>query len=242
MAKRKRSAQQAKSGAASTTKTTPAATTQTAATAAATAAGAPPSRKEQLRAAAAAKRRRQTLLLSGAGVAVVLLVLVLVGVGWARTRPLVGEQLFPSQGNLHIALGSVSPVTYNSTPPTSGPHYENLAAWGIQMEPVRYEHLIHNLEDGGVVIYYQCEDGCPALVAELEAVVEPLLATGRRVVLTRNDPTWILGAGYTPHQDMGAPIALAAWRRLLKLESVDAETIRTFVERYEGIDNHRPRG
>ncbi len=236
MAKRNRSAQQVKPVPAG--KRTPVLAKESGATAK----EATVSRKEQLRAAAAAKRRRQTLLLSGAGALVVVLALVLVGVGWARSRPVVGEQVFPSQGNLHIALGSVSPVTYNSIPPTSGPHYENLAAWGIQTEPVRYEHLIHNLEDGGVVIYYQCADGCPALVAELEAVVEPFLRAGRRVVLARNDPTWTIGSGYTPHQDMGAPIALTAWRRLLLMDTVDAATIGTFIERYEGIDNHRPRG
>jgi hypothetical protein len=38
---------------------------------------------------------------------------------------------------------------------------------------------------------------------------------------------------------MGAPIALAAWRKLLLMDEVNADTIRTFIERYEGIDHHR---
>lgn len=204
--------------------------------------GALPNRKEQMRLAAAAKRRRQTLILSGAGALVALVIALLVGINVVRSQPVVGEQVLASQGNLHIALGSVSPVIYNSIPPTSGPHYENLAGWGVQSEQIRYEHLIHNLEDGGVVIYYQCPDGCPELVAELTAVIDPFLASGRRVVLAANDPTWTIGEGYTPHQDMGAPIALTAWQRLLTLDTVDPETIGAFIERYEGIDNHRPGG
>lgn len=204
--------------------------------------GAPLTRKEQLRLAAVAKRRRQTFTLYGAGAAVVVVIAILVGINIARSQPVVGEQVLPSQGNLHIALGSVSPIDYNSIPPTSGPHYENLAAWGVQREQVRYEHLLHNLEDGGVVVYYQCPDGCPELVAELTAVIDPFLASGRRVVLAPNDPTWTIGEGYTPHRDMGAPIALTAWRRLLTLDEVDAEAIGAFIERYEGIDNHRPGG
>ncbi len=198
-----------------------------------------PSRKTQLREAAVRKRKQQNYMLIGAGVVIALLIVVAVVMNIRNNQPVVGETTFPTQGNLHIALGSTSSVPYNSTPPTTGPHYENLAAWGIHRENARYEHLIHNLEDAGVVIYYQCEDGCPELVAELEAVVEPYLADGRHVVLTRNDPNWVVGGSATLHQDMGARIALTAWRKLLLMDEVDAETIRTFIDRYEGIDHHR---
>ncbi len=192
-------------------------------------------RREQLRAAAAARRRRQNLMIYSGGALIVLIVAALVLVSIRRSQPVVGETTFAAQGNLHIPLGTVSPVEYNSTPPTSGPHYENLAAWGIHNQPVRYEHLVHNLEDRGVVIYYQCPEGCPEMLEELRAVVEPFIDSGRYLVLTPNDPSW--GAG--GHKDMGAPIALVAWRKLLLMDEVDAEIIRTFIERYEGIDHHR---
>ncbi|MCC6457717.1 MAG: DUF3105 domain-containing protein [Caldilineaceae bacterium] len=197
------------------------------------------SRKEQMRAVAVQKRKQQNMMVAGAGVVILLLVAVTVFINIRNSQPVVGETTYPTQGNLHIPLGSTSSLTYNSTPPTSGPHYENLAAWGIQTQNARYEHLIHNLEDRGVVIYYQCEDGCPEIVAELEAIVEPYLADGRHIVLTRNDPTWVVGTSQPLHKDMGAPIALAAWRKLLLMDEVNADTIRTFIERYEGIDHHR---
>ena len=150
----------------------------------------------------------------------------------------VGEQTYPMQGNIHIANGKPSPVTYNSAPPTSGPHYPNIVAWQFYEEPFRYEQLVHNLEDSGVIIYYQCAAACPDLVAELSAVVQPFIDGGRHVVLVPNDPTWTLPDGDQPHLDMGTPIAVTAWRKLLKLETVDAEKIGQFIETYEGIDHH----
>lgn len=150
----------------------------------------------------------------------------------------VGEQTYPMQGNIHIANGRQSPEAYNSVPPTSGPHYPNIVMWQVYEEPFRYEQLIHNLEDSGVILYYQCEAACPELVAQLRAVVQPYIDGGRHVVVAPNDPTWVLPDGSTPHQDMGAPIAVTAWRKLLKLNEVDEEKIRQFIDAYEGIDHH----
>lgn len=196
------------------------------------------SRKEMLREQAIRKQRQQNMWLAIAGAVIVVLIGVGIYIGYRNSLPVVGETTFPTQGNLHIPLGSVASQPYNSTPPTTGPHYENLAAWGIQRENVRYEHLIHNLEDAGVVVYYQCEDECPDLVAELESILDPYITADRNVVLTRNNPDW-LENGQPMHKDMGARIALTTWRKLLLMEEVNADTIRTFIEKYEGIDHHR---
>lgn len=216
-----------------------------AATAAATETALPPkaaaatvSRKEMLREAAIRKRRQQNMWVAIGGVVIVVLIGVAIYIGYRNSLPVVGETTLPTQRNLHIPLDTVSSTEYNSTPPTTGPHYENTASWGVHTANVRYEYLIHNLEDAGVVIYYQCEDGCPEVVAELEAIIDPFLANGRRVVLARNDPNWVEN-GQSMHKDMGARIALTAWRKLLLMDEVDAETIRTFIEKYEGIDQHR---
>lgn len=152
--------------------------------------------------------------------------------------PVGTEEVVASQGNSHIAQNSPSPITYNSTPPTSGPHYGGLARWGIHTDPMRYEQLIHNLEDGGVVVYYQCEDGCPELVEALEEVIFPYERAGRHVILIPNDPTWTVGNGRPLHQDMEARIALTAWERIDKFDDFDADRVRAFIDRYEGIDHH----
>jgi hypothetical protein len=106
------------------------------------------------------------------------------------------------------------------------------------MKPIRYEQLVHNLEDGGVIVYYQCEDECPELVEDLTRTVEPFVNAGRHVVLAPNDPTWTVNDSQPLHKDMGAPIAVVTWQHLLKLDEYDHDKIRAFIERYEGIDHH----
>lgn len=194
--------------------------------------------KQGLRAQVAQRRRQQNLIWVGVGALLVLIIGFIVYLNIRGAQPVAGETTFASQGNTHIEFGSPSPITYNSTPPTSGPHYGNLVGWGVYDEPQRYEHLIHNLEDGGVVVYYQCPDGCPDVVQELSALVQPYINQGRHVVLVPNDPDWTINGSQPLQQDMGARIALAAWQRLLKLDEVDSAAIRTFIERYEGIDHH----
>ena len=195
------------------------------------------SRKNALRERAAQKRRRQNLILYGSIAAVVGAIALIFLVNYWGNRPVGDEQVFSSQGNLHIPDGTAAQIKYNSLPPSSGPHYERIASWGVYAEPLPYERLIHNLEDAGVVVYYQCETACPELFEQLKDAVQPFIDRGRHVILAPNQPGWS-EAGGTPHEDMGAPIALVAWQRVDTLESVDADRIAAFIERYEGIDHH----
>lgn len=198
-----------------------------------------PSRQE-LRAIADKRRRNSNLLLIVGGIVLVVIVGLIVYANVKSSQPVGEEQSLPTLGNTHIAQDSTSPIQYNSVPPTSGPHYPGLAAWAVYREPIRYEQLIHNLEDGGVIIYYQCDDGCPELVDQLDAFARPLIAAGRHLVVVRNDPTWTGDAGsVTPlHQDMSTRIALVAWQRIDKFDEFDEARIRAFFERYEGTDHH----
>jgi hypothetical protein len=157
-----------------------------------------------------------------------------------RSIPVAGQETFTLQGNQHISADAPNSFTYNSIPPSSGPHYENIVDWGIWAQPQPYEFLLHNLEDGGVVIYYQCPEGCPDTVKALEEVVQPYLNANRRLILVPNDPTWRDSAGVLRHNDMGATIAATAWGKVLKLDTVDTAKLQTFVDKYEGINNHRP--
>lgn len=150
----------------------------------------------------------------------------------------VGEQTYAMQGNIHITHGTNSPVAYTSVPPTSGPHYGDIVAWQLYTNNFPYEQLVHNLEDGGVILYYQCATACPDLVEQLRTVAQPYFDAERHVVVAPNDPTWTQPDGAKPHQDMGAPIAVVAWRKMLKLDEVDAEKITQFIETYEGTDHH----
>ncbi len=190
------------------------------------------------RAKATRQPRNQNLLIVGGAAIFGLLIALVVYLNIRSQRPVAGEEVFSSQGNTHIATDSPSPLAYNSTPPTSGPHYDNVVAWNTFREPQRYEHLLHNLEDGGVIVYYQCSEDCPEIVTGLNEVVEPYIKAGRKVILVPNDPAWTIGSSQPLHQEMATRIAVTAWQRLLTMDEVDSQQIRTFIERYEGVDHH----
>ena len=75
-------------------------------------------------------------------------------------------------GNTHIQTFGEPHAAYNSDPPTSGPHMPYIAPWGIHTEPVPKELQVHNLEDKGVMVQYNCPSGCPDLVEKLKAIVQ----------------------------------------------------------------------
>ncbi len=195
--------------------------------------------REELRRAAARRRRRTTLAVVGGAAFLVLLMVAVIVVNIRNSRPVGAERSVPTQGNSHIARGALSPIEYNTTPPTSGPHYGGLAPWGVSTQPVRYEQILHNLEDGAVAVYYQCPEGCPELVDALSELVEVYARAGRKVLLVPNDPSWTDGGTQPVHRDMGGRIALTAWQRIDVFDEFDEQRIRAFIERYEGRDNHR---
>ncbi len=163
-------------------------------------------------------RRRQGISLPTMLIAAGLLAFGLLVYEAARPRP---GRAIADLGNDHIAYPQTA--TYNSTPPTSGPHYESLARWGIHNSPIPNELQVHNLEDGGVMVQYNCPDGCPEVIAELSRIVE---AYDRFVILA-------------PYPQMDARIALTAWQRIDLLDEVDGPRIVEFIDTYIGIDHHR---
>ena len=151
-------------------------------------------------------------------------VLVMAGaIGWFAYRAaadLPGER-FPDLGNDHIQTASDRHVQYNSEPPTSGPHLPYIAPWGFHTRPISPELQVHNLEDGGVMVQYNCT--CPELVDKLRGVV------------SRYDKHVILA----PYPDMKSRIALTAWTRLERLEEFDEKRIVRFIDSYRGLDHHK---
>ena len=180
-------------------------------------AASPPAARSNKRSRSKRSDRSLTYIIAGAVALFLLLVGLAVYSNIRQVIPIDGQESFNSQGNQHISNDTPNTFAYNSTPPTSGPHYGSLAPWGIYSDPQPYEYLVHNLEDGGVVIYYQCLDGCPDTVTALEKVVQPFLDKNRHVVLAPNEPSWLDASSQSRHKDMGALIALTAWGNLLKL-------------------------
>ncbi len=128
----------------------------------------------------------------------------------------------PSMGNAHIQTVSEPHLPYNSDPPTSGPHVPYIAPWGIHALPIPRELQVHNLEDGGVLVQYNCPQGCPELAGKLKAIV------------SRYDTHVILAS----YPGMDRRIALTAWGRIDKFDEFDEKRITRFIEAYKGIDHH----
>jgi hypothetical protein len=55
---------------------------------------------------------------------------------------------------VHISNPNATPKEWNSFPPTGGPHYGQWVIWGDYDQPVRLAQSTHNLEHGGIVMFY----------------------------------------------------------------------------------------
>ncbi len=83
----------------------------------------------------------------------------------------------PAQQNAPTNCGT---DPYSSIPATSGPHWDpsGIANWGVYSTPQPETQLIHNLEHGGIVIWYDADAVTDAEVDEMASYVEGQVATG----------------------------------------------------------------
>lgn len=125
-------------------------------------------------------------------------------------------KFYPNQGQEHLQPGQTYD-SYNSNPPTSGPHDPKPVAWGVYDTPVPKEKLVHNLEHGGVLILYNCPDGCPDLVNQLKQFGDRYVAGGQKVVVA-------------PYPGMGSRLALVAWTYLDMFDELDPARVAQFIE------------
>ncbi|MBI2883590.1 MAG: DUF3105 domain-containing protein [Candidatus Methylomirabilis oxyfera] len=175
---------------------------------------------QQERAEAERGRRRQGLVGRIGLYAAIAAVLFIVGYwGYGKMTEKVSWTTVPILPSPHVPPGTPhSP--YNSDPPTSGPHTPGLAQWGVHSEPVPKEMQVHNLEDGGVVIQYSCQD-CPDLVKQLTMIAERY----DHIILA-------------PYIELDRKIALTAWGSIDKFDEFDEARIVTFIKAHIGIDHH----
>jgi hypothetical protein len=120
---------------------------------------------------------------------------------------------------------------YTSVPATSGCHDPSPVSWGVYTTPQLESTLIHNLEHGGIVIWYQPDQLGAEQIEQLEDFVNTQVQSNRYKVIVS---PWS-GA------DFEHPIALTAWGWLLYQDTVDLGVVRDFVSIHYG-DAPEPNG
>ncbi len=175
------------------------------------------SKREQRRVQQRRQQMRNNLIwgVLGAGILAVIGLFV-----WQGVRPQAGEEI-PIMSSAHIAVDS-DPGTYNSDPPTSGPHYPNEAQAGFH-ETNTYQYpagyLVHNLEHGYVIFWYNCanlsESACTELKSQIKAVMDQV--NNVKVIAY-------------PWDSIDVPVVMTSWGRLQKMETFDASQARAFYK------------
>jgi hypothetical protein len=162
--------------------------------------------------------------------AIVLVIVLLFGGGGANK---LGTRM-PDEGASHVGQDQVP--TYRSVPATSGPHWnlgDGVAPvfWGVYTTPQAEPAVVHNLEHGGIVIWYQATATAEDIQKLSQFTEQQLGTTNFKVVLSPWDG-----------DDFGHPIAVTAWDWLLYLDSADIDQIRAFQNDHPSTDAPEPNG
>jgi hypothetical protein len=166
-----------------------------------------------------------------AAVAAVVLGITIVSGGGDDDRPdyPYEVQTFEDLGRDHLAAGQTY-ESYNGNPPTTGPHAPAPAPWGVSDTTLPKEVPVHNMEHGGVVIWYNCAaaeldaDACQRLRGQLAGVTEAANADGKQVLTL-------------PYLDMDYTIALTAWGVMDPLDAFDGPRVTAFINAYDRAFN-----
>ncbi|HLE53219.1 MAG TPA: DUF3105 domain-containing protein [Anaerolineales bacterium] len=151
---------------------------------------------------------------------------------WVAFRPTAGQSVPIMADTGHIPDDAV-PGPYNSDPPTSGPHYAEDLPAGIYQEadlaglPEHPEGLlVHSLEHGYVIFWYNCdlldEGGCSELKEQIQGVMD------------QSDNFKVIAF---PWKSTDAPLVMTSWGKLQRFESFNPAQAQQFVERNR---NHAP--
>ena len=150
----------------------------------------------------------------------------------AVSSPVEGTVDFDIVGREQIASGT-SGSGYNSSPPSSGPHWPNPAKNGVYDDPLPDEQVIHNMEHGHVWLAYRPnKSGSPSEEGSPEANLKPGVSEEEISKLKElvNDDDWKVIM--TPRAKNETKIALVAWGRVLKMDEVDYNKIEDFIRTY----------
>lgn len=130
---------------------------------------------------------------------------------------------FPSRGQTHLNAGQSH--TYGERFPTSGPHDPWPVDPGFYREIQRPTQLVHSLEHGHIVIYY--DEPAPGVLSQLREWASQYSGPWDGIVIV-------------PKPNLGEEIVLTAWTRLLRQEPFDPAAAAAFIDLYRGRGPENP--
>ncbi len=175
----------------------------------------------------------------------------------ASTKPLPGTEAL-QEGRDHLAEGTK--IDYQFNPPTSGNHYASWISKGFYGEPRADGNLIHSLEHGYIIFWYDCDRkvtsymqqgivgtayaqasnmtaGSEGSVSAKLSDMPPSFSDGScdnfknqiKNQIQKNNPHKIIAI---PRIGMDSPLILTAWGRMEKLNSIDEQKIKEFIDAF----------
>ena len=166
------------------------------------------------------EKRKTNLAVGGIALAIVAIIALIF---WRDVRPGVGTEI-PVERADHVPDGE--PVESPSDPPTSGSHYADPMPAGFYTEESPeylagdYDgYLIHSLEHGYVVFWYNCDlldaQGCEDLLADIQATMDEY--NGFKLIAF-------------PRPSISAPLVMTSWGYMQEFDSYDARLAERFIE------------
>ena len=136
---------------------------------------------------------------------------------------LAAVQSHPDKGRTHFAQGGS--YNYGEPYPTSGPHDPIWADPGFYQAAMPATRLVHALEHGNIVIYY-------------DRPGDETMATIKEWVDLY--PGMWDGLLASPSPGLGSAVLLNAWTKSLKLEPFDPIAAAAFIDTYRGRGPENP--
>lgn len=122
-----------------------------------------------------------------------------------------------SAGGGHLTPGQ--PYSYGDRFPTSGPHDRLWTGPGFYEVPQSPKRLVHAVEHGNIVIYY--DTPATGVLDKLKGWAGLYGAQWSGIVIT-------------PMSGSGETIVLTAWNKTLRLKRFDAAAAAAFIDAYRG--------
>lgn len=137
-----------------------------------------------------------------------------------------GVEFYENEGHGHNPEGTRS--FYKTDPPTSGPHDPRWLPPSVyEAGETRPELLVHNLEHGNIVLYFDRSALSESEVKWLKDVTNQYLGQWDGMLMVTRE-------------DKAHPVIVTAWRAILRLKVLDKEKVLQFVEAFRGRGPENP--